>query len=297
MITTEYVKKYLIENKIIFPTNQHDNGQAGFQNYGPIGLKIKNKIIDEWRNVFINKATNIFEIEAPVISSETVLTRSGHVQKFNDLGIIFYDKNTNKVKYIKRADHFVEDKMIELNLIHIVFEENEQFVMNFLMTNNLVDQQTEYVEIKPISLMFKMDGMKETLYLRPEIAQTIFTEFKHFYEYNNCKLPFGIAQTGHSYRNEICDKPFVRLREFTQAEIEYFYLPSDEKINSTFNFNYDKPINILSANMQNNNSEINSCFQININDLSTYISNPILCDFVCKLLVFSENIGLNRNKL
>jgi glycyl-tRNA synthetase len=297
MITPDYVKKYLIENKIIFPTNQYDNNHTGFQNYGPIGLKIKNKIIDEWRNVFINKVNNIFEIEAPVISTETVLLRSGHVQKFNDLGIIFYDKTTNKIKCIKRADHFIEDKIDELKLINTIYEDNNDFVMNFLITNNLFDQQTEYVEIKPISLMFKMDGMKETLYLRPEIAQTIFTEFKHFYEYNNCKLPFGIAQTGHSYRNEICDKPFVRLREFTQAEIEYFYLPSDlNKLN--FNFNYDKPINILSADMQINESyEINSCFQININELTTYISNPILRDFVCKLLVFSENIGLDHKLL
>jgi glycyl-tRNA synthetase len=88
MITPDYIKKYLIENKIIFPTGIHDGGQSGFQNYGPIGLKFKNKIIETWRKNFIF-TQNIFEIDAPVISNQNVLTKSGHIQKFNDLSIIF----------------------------------------------------------------------------------------------------------------------------------------------------------------------------------------------------------------
>ncbi len=91
MINPDYVKNYLIENKIIFPTNIHDGGQSGFQNYGPIGLRIKNNIISLWRNNFVNfdKKINIYEIDSPVISSQTVLTRSGHIQNFNELGIVF----------------------------------------------------------------------------------------------------------------------------------------------------------------------------------------------------------------
>lgn len=293
MISLDYIKKYLIENKIVFPTGIHDGGQSGFQNYGPIGLKIKNKIIDTWRKYFIKQ--NIFEIDAPVISNELVLTRSGHIQKFNDLGIIFICKKTNKIISIQRADHFIEDKINELGLKNISYKEDQQFIIDFLESNCLYVKENEYYQIKPISLMFKIDNMSDVnLYLRPEVAQTIFIEFKQFYEFNNSKLPFGIAQVGKSYRNEISDKPFVRLREFTQAEVEYFYNPFDQ-------INYQIPLEmqsqkclILSAQMQLSNK---SEQEILLTELGNFVSNPILQMFIIYLYNFAKDIGLDINKL
>lgn len=317
MITnSDYVKKFLNEHKIIFPTNIHDGGQAGFQTYGPIGLKIKNNIIDMWRKIFI-KSTNsdgpIFEISSPVISTQTVLTRSGHIKKFNDLGIIFYDKTTNKIKMTKRADHFIEDKSTELNIAETYIDSIE-FVNDFLIKHKLFDPMTEHIEVKPLSLMFKIDNFANTnedLYLRPEIAQTIFIEFKQFYEYNNNKLPFGIAQVGHSYRNEISDKPFTRLKEFTQAEVEYFYNPFDEINNSVSSYvnnklfelcdfnTLDKKCLILSSEMQTqlaNNIETNGIL-MSLSQIPKYISNIYLQMFIFKLYEFAENIGLDMNKI
>ncbi len=291
MINQEYIKNYLIENKIIFPTNLHDNIQSGFQNYGPIGLKIKNKIINIWRKNFIEE--NIFEIESPVISNQTVLTRSGHVQKFNDLGIVFLDSKTHEIKSVKRADHFIEDKIIELGL-DMTYQEDVKFISDFIHNYNLVDLTNEYIQIKPQSLMFKLDGIGENLYLRPEVAQTIFVEFKQFYDYNNSRLPFGIGQVGKSYRNEISDKPFIRLREFTQAEVEYFYNPFDS-------FDFDIPTDyknksclILSSEMQANNQ---TQIKITLSELDKYIVNPVLRKFAFKLYVFAEQIGLDWNRL
>jgi glycyl-tRNA synthetase len=291
-INQEYIKNYLIDNKIIFPTNLHDNVLSGFQNYGPIGLKIKQNIINTWRKIFIQKNDNIFEIDAPIILNESVLDRSGHIKKFNDLGIVFYDKQTNNILQVKKADHFIEDKIQELALSGIIYEDNEIFVMNFLTTYKLVEPNT-LVEIKPMSLMFQINSLNVNLYLRPEIAQTIFTEFKQFYDYNNNKLPFGIAQVGKSYRNEIAGKQFVRLREFTQAEIEYFYNPFDCEMNKEFiipdDYKYKKCL-ILTANHQYEE-------EITLNMLSNYIKNNILFEFAIKLYMFAETIGLDMKNI
>lgn len=202
MINTEYIKNYLTSNKIIFTTNIHDNNMTGFQNYGPIALKMKNNIIEQWKKIFFED--NIFEIECPAISTEKVLSRSGHTKKFNDLAIIFLENVTNKIIKIVRADHYIEDNISELKL-DIVYIENNDFIVQFLDKYNLYEKDKVHIEIKPVSLMFKMDNLVEELYLRPELAQTMFTEFKQFYDYNNKQLPFGLAQVGKSYRNEISE--------------------------------------------------------------------------------------------
>ncbi len=296
MINPDYIKNYLVENKIIFSTNVHDNNQSGFQNYGPIGLKIKNKIINGWRKNFVNpdNKINIYEIESPVISNSTVLSRSGHIQKFNDYGIVFKNLVSHQTIRVKRADHFIEDKINELNLPNVKYIEDVEFITNFVKSNNLYDTESEYFEVKPISLMFKLDSEVESLYLRPEIAQTIFIEFKEFYNYNNMKLPFGIAQVGKSYRNEISDKAFVRLREFTQAEVEHFYNPNEPFEFAIPDSHKDKECWVLSSALQLASSDQ---IQITLSELSNYISNPILLMYAFKLYLFSEQIGLDIDKL
>lgn len=297
MLNQEYIKNYLVNNKLIFPTNLHDNVLSGFQNYGPIGLKIKSNIINTWKKIFIQD-DNIFEIDAPVILNESVLERSGHIKKFNDLGILLYDQVTRQLLQVKRADHYIEDVIQLMGLTNIIYEDSEPFVSQFLKTYNLIEP-TVFVEIKPISLMYQLNSLNTNtnLYLRPEIAQTMFTEFKQFYDYNNNKLPFGIAQVGKSYRNEIAGKQFVRLREFTQAEIEYFYNPYDFENNNEFiipnDYKYKKCF-ILTAEDQILNQPEK---EIVLNELPNYIINNILLKFAIKLYWFAESIGLDINKL
>jgi glycyl-tRNA synthetase len=282
MTNPEYIKQFLIHNKIIFPTNIHDNVMGGFQNYGPFGLKIKNNVINVWRNLFVEQDTNVFEIESPVISPNCVLTRSGHVSKFNDLGIVFYNKNTSQVKDVKRADHFVEDKAQELKL-DLIDTMSEEAIRKFMDGNKLYDLENESI-----------DNLDEVLYLRPEIAQTIFVEFKQFLDYSKDKLPFGIAQVGKSFRNEIPDKPFTRLREFTQAEVEFFFNPFES-------FSFEVPteltnqeIWILSSHMQTNSQ---TQIKIKLGKLPDYVQDPIILKYVIKLFEFAKSIGLNMNKI
>jgi len=293
MINAEYVKNHLTHHKIIFPTNVHDNKMAGFQNYGPHGLTLKTNIINIWRNIFIGD--DVYEIECPVISHECVLKRSGHVVKFNDLGLIFTDIKTGKIEKIVRADHFVEDKSGELGLdITYVSLESADSIRDFIELNSLYDKTIQSIQIVPISLMFKIPGVFETFYLRPEIAQTIFVEFKQIYDYAHGKLPLGIAQVGKSYRNEISDKPFVRLREFTQAEVEWFFNPED-----SFSFSIpvelaDKQIDIFSSQMQMTNT---NSVRITFENLPQYVTNPIVQMFIVKLYEFAEQVGLDMDKI
>ena len=282
--------------KLFFP--QILGGQSGFQNYSPIGLRIKNNIINAWRSNFVNfdKKINIYEIDSPIFSSKTVLTRSGHIQKFNDLGIVFKKNNTHQIISVKRADHYIEEKINILGLTNVIYQEDEHFIKNFLESYNLYDKDLEYFEIKPINLMFKlnMDFMEDNLYLRPEIAQTIFIEFKQFYDYNNCKLPFGISQVGKSYRNEISDKSFIRLREFTQAEVEYFYNPFESfefVIPDEFSC---KECLIFTSDAQISNDEP---IKIKLSKLNEYITNHILRMFIFRLYLFAQQIGLDMERI
>lgn len=292
-MNADYVKSHLLHHKIIFPTNTHDNKMAGFQNYGPHGLALKSKIISIWRDIFVTD--NVHEIECPVISHECVLKRSGHVGKFNDLGLVFTDKSTGQISQILRADHFVEDKGVELGLdISGVNLDSSDSIINFVETNKLYDQQTQSIQIIPMSLMFKIPTVSNTFYLRPEIAQTIFVEFKQLYDYAHGKLPLGIAQVGKSYRNEISDKPFVRLREFTQAEVEWFFNPED-----SFEFKMDRdlesvPITIYSAQMQltNTNAKL-----IEFSQLGDYVQDSITRMFICKLYRFASQVGLDMSRV
>lgn len=289
----DYVKNHLIHHKIIFPTNTHDNKMAGFQNYGPNGLTLKTNIINIWRDIFVDE--NVYEIDCPVISHECVLKRSGHVAKFNDLGLIFTDKETNKILRVARADHYVEDKSAELGIdISNVCLESADSIKNFVNSNNLYDQSLQNIEVVPISLMFKMPTVNDVFYLRPEIAQTIFVEFKQIYDYAHGKLPLGIAQVGKSYRNEISDKSFIRLREFTQAEVEFFFNPEDK-----FTFNIPEDLNkilltVYSAQMQIENLQSE---QITFSDLDKYVSDPIVRMFIVKLYRFASDVGLDMDKI
>lgn len=209
------IKSHLTTNKFIFPTAQsYESESKGFHTYGPLGVELKNKIINLWRQLFVT--FDVFEIDTPLLQSKEVLTNSGHVGKFNDLII-------SNGKEIYRADHLVKDfcekNNINLNKPIDNFDKDE--LLELVKFHKMVEN-SENATISPKNLMFNCGEM----YLRPEIAQGMFTEFEQFYGVGGKNLPFGLAQVGKSYRNEISPQPFIRLREFTQAEVEYFFDPN-----------------------------------------------------------------------
>lgn len=279
------IKQHLLSNKFIIPTAQTyhsiETSSKGFQTYGPLGLKLKNKIIELWRKLLVT--SDVHEIDTPILQSREVLTNSGHIGKFNDLVI-------NNGKDIFRADHLVKD-FCEKNNIELsrsiddyVKDELLELVKKYKMIEN-----HENATIAPKSLMFSCGDV----YLRPEIAQGMFTEFDQFYgEY---KLPFGLAQVGKSYRNEISPQPFIRLREFTQAEVEYFFDPIKPETHYLFKTieNLVIPL-LLQDNQLNNNNQI---IMIKIIDAvnNGIILNEIMGYFLGKIYMFMKELGLSND--
>ncbi len=280
-LTSADIKNHLLHHKFIVPTCQlYEASGRGFQTYGHNGVTIKNKIIDQWRKLFINE--NVLEIDTPTLTSSDVLTNSGHVGKFNDFIA------TDGVNVV-RADHLIKDYFSENNIINenpvdnMTSEEMLEIIKKYKMMEN-----TENVDVVPKNLMFSAGDS----YLRPEIAQGIFVEFSQFYD-SVMDLPFGLGQVGKSYRNEISPQPFVRLREFTQAEVEYFFDPN-ELTHSQYEEIRHISIPLFSTEAQQNNGKIkmtNIEFAVN----EEIISNEIMAYYLATIYKFVTSLGLTNN--
>lgn len=210
---------------VIIPTSDIYNPIAGFYDYAPIGLLIKRKIIDIWREIFL-KEDGFLEIDGKTLLPEIALKASGHVDHFND-------PLTECKKCHKRfrADHLIEDAM-KIDASHMVQEE-----MTKAITENNIKCTScggDLDDVKPFNMMFKtsvgaVEGSAGTVYLRPETAQNIFMCFPKIFNTYGAKLPMGIGQVGRSYRNEIAPRQgLIRVREFEQMELEYFFDPSED---------------------------------------------------------------------
>lgn len=199
------------------------SGVSGFYDYGPLGAILKNNIMQKWRDQYIVEE-GFYEIDSPTVMPEEALKASGHVDNFtdpmtkcDDCGEVF------------RADHIIEEQMdIECDGF-----ENEK--LDELISKNDIkcpNCSGKLSNIWNYNLMFKtMIGAKgdKVGYMRPETAQGIFITFKRLFRFFRNKLPFGIVQLGKSYRNEISPRQgVIRLREFTQAELEIFVNPHDK---------------------------------------------------------------------
>ncbi|MCX8200324.1 MAG: glycine--tRNA ligase [Candidatus Micrarchaeota archaeon] len=210
---------------VIIPTSEIYNPIAGFYDYGPVGLLIKRKIVDMWREIFI-KEDGFLEIDGSTLLPEIALKASGHVDHFNDPLT-----ECRKCHRRYRADHLLEEAK-KIDASHMT---NEQ--MTAAIRENGIKCSVcagELDEVKPFNMMFKtsvgaVDGSSITLYLRPETAQNIFMDFNKLFNTHGAKLPLGIGQVGRSYRNEISPRQgLIRVREFEQMEVEFFFDPSED---------------------------------------------------------------------
>jgi glycyl-tRNA synthetase len=231
--TTDEVRSLISHLKLIIPSARDyprmTTSTRGYQTYGPHGLMIRNNVLMIWRKIFINNV-NCIEIDCPIPTAPEILQNSGHVGKFNDMVAMYTDLDPTIGVVSQRADHLVEE-FCSLNPGYLSpggkspSTLTQQELLDCIVSNNLM-HTTQPVTVIPRNLMFRLsDGM----WMRPELAQSIFAEFPQFYDYFERRLPFGIAQTGRSYRNEISPVPFTRLKEFTQAEVEWFFDPSDSQ--------------------------------------------------------------------
>ncbi|MGL4947810.1 MAG: glycine--tRNA ligase [Mycoplasma sp.] len=228
------IVNYLKNYGFVFPNSEIYNGLANAWDFGSVGSLLKKNIKDLWWKRFVTTRPDIVPLDTNIIYNSDVWKASGHISNFSDPLI-----DCKKCKSRLRAD-----KLIESHDENIIVNENDsnEVLLDIILKNNIKCpncQGHEWTEIRKFNLMFKtFQGVVEdslnTLYLRPETAQGIFINFKNIQRTARTKVPFGIAQIGKAFRNEITPGNFIfRTREFEQMEIEYFIHP--DSIETNFN--------------------------------------------------------------
>ncbi|MDL5362947.1 glycine--tRNA ligase [Halalkalicoccus sp. NIPERK01] len=210
-----------------FPSNGVYGGVAGFYTYGPEGAALKRHLEDAWRDRFTVKEGNQ-EIEAPTIMPEAVFEASGHLDGFDDMLVECAECGESH-----RADHLIEDTTGIEDAEAIPIPEVEELIREHDLVCPSCGAALAGEPIEEFNLMFETTigpGSGQQGYMRPETAQGIFVEFPQLAEYARNQLPFGVTQIGPAYRNEISPrKGVIRVREFTQAELEQFVDPERDK--------------------------------------------------------------------
>lgn len=212
-----------------FQTSEAYGGVGGFQTFGPEGAELKRKIENSWREKF-SRGLGHREIEAPTVMQEEVFRASGHLDGFDDMII-----ECPECRVSTRADHLVEDNTKVDEAEGFSTEQIEALINEHDLECPNCGADLSSTKVDDFNLMFETSigpDSSQKGYLRPETAQGIFTEFPRLKEYERNQLPFAITQIGKSYRNEISPrKGLVRVREFTQAELEHFIDPEDDEPN------------------------------------------------------------------
>ena len=189
----------------IFQSNEIYGGLQGLYDYGPLGVELKSNLKKAWWKSMVYERDDIEGIDSSILTNPLVLKYSGHEDTFSDPLVDCRDCNSRW-----RSDHIEDGKCPNCG------------------SSNLT-------EPRPFNLMFKtsvgpVEDGSSFAYLRPETAQSIFTNFKNVMDSTPHSLPFGIAQIGKAFRNEITPRNFIfRVREFEQMELEYFVKPGEDE--------------------------------------------------------------------
>ena len=224
----EKIIAYANKTGIAHLTGNIYGGLAGFWDYGPVGVEIKNRIKEAWWNDFVKNREDIVGYEGAIITHPKVWEASGHVSSFND-PLVFCQ---GKCKKKHRLDHLIEDLLdlrtenLSIDQMWVIAKEKKLYCPE--CKGNLGEPVI-------FNLMFSTqvgstEDTSSIAYLRPENAQLIFSGFKNVIDSTRVKMPFGIAQSGIVFRNEISPRNFLfRVREYELMEFEYFTNP--DKVN------------------------------------------------------------------
>ncbi len=213
-VTMEKIVSLAKRRGFVFQSSEIYGGQAGAWDYGPMGVELKNRIARFWWKEMTQLHDDIVGLDAAILMHPRTWEASGHVENFTDPLV-----DCKKCKQRFRADMIPEDKLAK---------------------KECPECGGELTDTRKFNLMFKtnigpVDDGTGLIYLRPETAQGIYVNYKNIVQSNRMKIPFGIAQIGKAFRNEIVTKNFIfRTCEFEQMEMQYFVKPGeDEKF-----FNY-----------------------------------------------------------
>ena len=202
----------------VFQASEIYGGLAGFYDYGPLGVELVNNLKQEWWRAMVHEQDNIFGVDGAIIQNPKLWEASGHVAGFTDP--LVEDTVTHK-RY--RADHLAG------------VDSNDLEELKKLLKDKKSPDGNPLSEPRSFNMMMKtfigpVEDTESVSYLRPETAGSIFTNYENVRETMRAKLPFGIAQIGKAFRNEISPRDFVfRVRELEQMEMQYFINPKEEK--------------------------------------------------------------------
>ncbi len=234
------------EYGFIFPSSDIYDGLSAVYDYGQNGVLLKKNIRDYWWKSMVQMHENIVGLDAAIFMHPTTWKASGHVDNFSDPMI---DNKDSKKRY--RVDHLIEAKAEKLSangkekdgaalldkMEALLKKDDFDGLKTLIEAENIVcpvSGTANWTEIRQFNLMFStqvgsVSSEASALYLRPETAQGIFVNFLNVRKTGRMKIPFGIAQTGKAFRNEIVARQFIfRMREFEQMEMQFFVRPGTE---------------------------------------------------------------------
>ena len=231
MINTEKTMEKIVAlckgRGFVYPGSEIYGGLANTWDYGPLGVELKNNIKQAWRKKFIQENKYNVGLDSAILMNPQTWVASGHIGGFSDP---LMDCKECKTRH--RADNLIED----FDGTNPAGWSNEQ-MMNYIKEKEIPCPscgKKNFTDIRQFNLMFKTfqgvtEDSKSELYLRPETAQGIFVNFANIQRTTRKKIPFGVAQVGKSFRNEITPGNFIfRVREFEQMELEFFCKPGTD---------------------------------------------------------------------
>ena len=234
------------EYGFVYQSSEIYDGLQAVYDYGPYGVELKNNIKDLWWQSMIKLHHNIVGIDAAIFMHPLTWKASGHIDSFNDPMI---DNKDSKKRY--RADVLLEDKAAEYEsngepekakeliwaMSRLLEKEDLKGVHDLIVNEDIrcpVSNTANWTDVRQFNLMFSTQigsvaDDANAIFLRPETAQGIFVNFLNVQKTARMKIPFGIAQIGKAFRNEIVARQFIfRMREFEQMEMQYFIRPGEE---------------------------------------------------------------------
>ena len=216
----------------VYPGSEIYGGLANSWDYGPLGVEFKNNIKKAWLKKFVQESPYNVGLDSAILMNPETWVASGHLGGFSDP---LMDCRSCKTRH--RADKLIEDYVAENGLSDNPAAMSDEEMMQYIKDKGIACPNCgsrDFTDIRKFNLMFKtFQGVTEdsssTLYLRPETAQGIFVNFKNIARTTRKKIPFGVAQIGKSFRNEITPGNFIfRIREFEQMELEFFCKPGTD---------------------------------------------------------------------
>ena len=278
-IRVDFQKVIAVATKrgIFQPAFDAYGGLAGFLDYGPVGVRMRRRILEMWRKHYVINA-GCLELDGALIGPESMFQASGHLGEFDDALV-----DCKECGKQFRADHLIDGGE----------EMSRSELAKKIINISCPSCSSPLSEMSAFNLMFSTSvgaGKGAPGYLRPETAQSIFLAFPWLLRQNRGKLPFAGAQIGRSFRNEISPRQGpLRMREFTQMEVEHFFLPSNEPSLPTELRN--TKITLLSADGKESQTTVGQAFD------SEVVTSSLVATHLARAQNFLISIGVPPGKL